>query len=67
MKKEKLGKILLEKKVARETMMRSLVDLKRTVSHLETEKGFLMKTNEELIICSSQNAEIEWNSKYRED
>lgn len=51
---EELGKMLLEKRVAIKLMIRSAVDLKRTVHRLKTEKNLLMRTNDELLSCPSQ-------------
>lgn len=46
MEREKLERSLLEKEVDLKAFITPLVDLKRSVLCLETEKGLVMKTNE---------------------
>lgn len=53
MEKEKPEKAPLEKKVAMRAMTRSIVRPEITVVFLETGRGLPMKTDKELLSCSS--------------
>lgn len=54
--KIKPRKTLLEKTLAIKAIIRSVVDLKRNVIVLETQKGVLIKTHEELVDEDTQRA-----------
>lgn len=56
MEKKRLEKTLLEKKVSMKAKRRFVVDSERTANLLETEKGLLLKKNNEPVSCLSQTA-----------
>lgn len=54
MEKEKCEKSMLDKEVAMKEMIPILVDLEGFLNHLEMEKRLMMKTTEEMHLCSLQ-------------
>lgn len=56
MKKEKLGKTLVETDVLMKTTKRSLLCLKRSMQGMETEESLLAKANKEFPFCYWQSA-----------
>lgn len=51
MHEEKLENIVIEKEKEMKAITLSVVDMKRSVNFLETEKHLMMKTNDDLLSC----------------